>query len=110
MVNSKIEIECFLHLYPIAIVKVTKMNRESKLYFKKSNVKSNYDFYSFVIVRVEQWLKSLYEDERLIIQYRYFKHYNYSQIAIKTNYSNHSCVLKKKEAILKKIQNLFFEN
>ncbi len=55
-------------------------------------------------------MDSLYEDEKLIIEYRFFKHYNYSQIAIKTNYSNHSCVLKKKELIIKKIQRSFFEN
>lgn len=110
MNQSKIEIECFLNLYPIAAVKVTKMRRESESYFGKFDEGNRQALYSFIVATVERWLDCLYEDERLIIQYRYFERYNYSQIAIKTNYSNHSCVLKKKDAILKKIQNSFFEN
>lgn len=105
MVNSKIEIECFLNLYPIALAKATKIKRE-----KQPNSCEEYKFYYFIINTVERWMDSLYEDEKLIIEYRFFKHYNYSQIAIKTNYSNHSCVLKKKELIIKKIQRSFFEN
>ena len=46
----------------------------------------------------------LSKDEIVIIKYKYFNCLNYTQIAIETNYSNHSSIIKKKDKILAKIQ------
>ena len=49
-------------------------------------------------------MKVLLKDEIVIIKYKYFNCLNYTQIAIETNYSNHSSIIKKKDKILSKIQ------
>ncbi len=54
MNQSKIEIECFLNLYPIAAVKVTKMRRESESYFGKFDEGNRQALYSFIVATVER--------------------------------------------------------
>ena len=49
-------------------------------------------------------MKVLLKDEIVIIKYKYFNCLNYTQIAIETNYSKHSSIIKKKDKILAKIQ------
>ena len=61
-------------------------------------------FYGILIDIVNDWMKVLLKDEIVIIKYKYFNCLNYTQIAIETNYSNHSSIIKKKDKILAKIQ------
>ena len=67
-----------------------------------SILKMDYFVYEYIVNLVEKWLSFLYIDEQEIIELRFFKRLNYNQIAIKLNYSNHSCALKKTEAIVEK--------
>lgn len=105
--NEK-EIICIFYLYPIA----TKKCAEIKELFSYSLISENrlnelnidYKFYSYIVEKVESWLNSLFEDEKEIIDLRFFKNMSFSQIAYKLNYRNHSSTLKKIKSIIQKIE------
>lgn len=105
------EIECFLYLYPYAKNRTLILHDviaygKQKNNLSYENILDEYTTYHFIEMLVENWLNFLYLDEIEIITYRYFKKYNYEQIAIKINYENHSTVLKKNKKILKKIERI----
>ena len=103
MENSKREIESFLYLYPSAIKYYDSIKYNHKNY-SSQQLKQLETFYSILISIVNDWMKFLLQDEILIIKDKYFKCLTYTQIAIETNYSNHSSIIKKKDKILTKIQ------
>ena len=103
MENSKREIESFLYLYPSAIKYYDSIKyNQQKVSIKQ--LKQMETFYGILIDIVNDWMKVLLKDEIVIIKYKYFNCLNYTQIAIETNYSNHSSIIKKKDKILAKIQ------
>lgn len=95
------EIEHLLYLYPIAKKKHLENLSIIKqdVYTLKSVINKSKEediLYSEIVKKVEIYLSFLSEDEYNLIKMRYFENYNYEQISIKANYSNHSSVLKKK--------------
>ena len=103
MENSKREIESFLYLYPSAIKYYDSIKYNQQKVSNKQ-LKQLETFYGILIDIVNDWMKVLLKDEIVIIKYKYFNCLNYTQIAIETNYSNHSSIIKQKDKILAKIQ------
>lgn len=99
---KKDEIEHILYLYPSALRKCAET--EETLTDDKDKNKAEYQFNLYLVRMVQEWLDDLYPDEKEIIEYRYFKKYNYEQISIKLNYSTHSGVIYKTKSVIKKIE------
>lgn len=105
-INQK-EIEIILSLYPIAktrhveLQEVLVRTQSAEL---KAEIMEKDDFYIKVIKTVDEWTNCLTQEELILIDYRYFRGYNYQIIANETNYSNHSSVLKIIKKIIKKIE------
>lgn len=95
--------ESFLYLYPSAIKYYDSIKYNQQKVSNKQ-LKQMETFYGILIDIVNDWMKVLLKDEIVIIKYKYFNCLNYTQIAIETNYSNHSSIIKKKDKILAKIQ------
>ena len=108
---KKEEIEHILYLYPSALRKCAEAD-EALHYSTDIKVKTDaeYQFNLFLVQMVQGWLNNLYQDEIEIIDYRYFKRYNYDQISIKLNYSTHSGVIYKAKSVIKKIERRSFND
>lgn len=98
------EISFFFKMYPIAKVKCTQLDYQ--LYKDKNNpiLLRYYQFYNFIIRKVEKWLQKLSPDEQEIVEMRYFKNYSLEKIAINLGYANHSAILYKDKIILRKLE------
>lgn len=101
---EKDEIEHYLYLYPYAAKKCAEKDELKSHSLDLATNDMEYGFNSYLVQQVKKWLDFLYPDEKEMIIYRYFKRYNYEQISIKLNYSNHSGVLQKTNRIIKKIE------
>lgn len=111
MEYKKDEIEHILYLYPSALRKCVDVE-ETLHYSTDIKVKNEeeYQFSLLLVQMVQGWLNNLYQDEIEIIDYRYFKKYNYDQISIKLNYSTHSGVIYKAKNVIKKIERRSFDD
>jgi predicted CopG family antitoxin len=107
MYKTNKEIELILSLYPIAkkkhleIQEILKLNHSNEI-TKQIMIEDN--FYIKLIEMVEDWLKYLTKEEIKFIDYRFFHDYSLQTIANKTNYSNHSSIIKKIDKLVKKIE------
>lgn len=105
-INQK-EIELILSLYPIAKIRHVELQEvivRTQSAGLKAGIMEKDDFYLKVIKTVDEWAGYLTQEELILIDYRYFRGYNYQSIADETNYSNHSSVLKIIRKIIKKIE------
>lgn len=105
-INQK-EIEIILSLYPIAKTRHVELQEvlvKTQSAELKAEIMEKDDFYTKVIKTVDEWTNCLTQEELILIDYRYFRGYNYQIIANETNYSNHSSVLKIIKKIIKEIE------
>lgn len=108
-INQK-EIEIILSLYPIAKTRHVELQEvlvKTQSAELKAEIMEKDDFYTKVIKTVDEWTNCLTQEELILIDYRYFRGYNYQIIANETNYSNHSSVLKIIKKIIKKNRKKF---
>lgn len=109
-INQK-EIELILSLYPIAKIRHGELQEvmvRTKSDELKAGIMEKDDFYLKVIKTVDEWTGCLTQEELILIDYRYFRGYNYQIIANETNYSNHSSVLKILRKLVKRIEKEFY--
>lgn len=104
------EIELILSLYPIAKIRHIEIQetlaKRQSMELKKEIIKKD-NFYLEIIQTVDEWSNNLSQDELILIDYRYFRGYNYQTIADRTNYSSHSSVLKILKKLIKKIEKTY---
>lgn len=101
------EIECTLALYMIAKIKnleITDDLAHCDSETKRKDLISDKMYYERIILTVDHWMSLLYDDEKLLINLRYFKSISLENISIKLNYAGHSGVLKKIHKIIQKLE------
>lgn len=110
MKNKSREIEHILFLYPISryrkdeIQELLQYSRISEK--RKKELKEKLIFYETIISIVENWLSNLEEDEKVLIEHRYYRNYTYEQIANKFFYNDRSSIRKRIKSIIKKIERM----
>lgn len=105
---SEEEIISYLNIYPYAkqkcaeIIEIKEYSVDKQRY--NNTLEQFQNLNEMIVHLVDEWLSYLYEDEKEAIIFRFFRKLNYEQMAIKLNYSNHSCILKKVKKVIKKIE------
>lgn len=98
MEHTENEIRNTLLLYTTAQVKMKELKHRGQ------EEKSEYLYYDHIITLVERWLEGLEDEERELLQLRYFKQYNYDHIAMIMRYANHSSVSRQCKKIIQTIR------